>query len=117
MTGVQTCALPISGADEALMLDPHGFVASCNSTNFFIVRGDELWTSTGRYNFKGITRRKITELYREHGGVVREIEIGTAAAMRTAMTANHRRCRRLAVNRARWMAYGAAIAITALNSM
>src|SRR5207244_1500252 len=37
-----------AGADEALMLDPHGFVASCNSTNFFIVRGDELWTSTGR---------------------------------------------------------------------
>ena len=61
-----------AGADEALMLDPHGFVASCNSTNFFIVRGDELWTSTGRYNFKGITRRKITELYRAHGGVVRE---------------------------------------------
>jgi hypothetical protein len=62
-----------AGADEALMLDPHGFVASCNSTNFFIVRGEELWTSTGRYNFKGITRRKITELYRVHGGVVREI--------------------------------------------
>ena len=60
------------------MLDPHGFVASCNSTNFFIVRGDELWTSTGRYNFKGITRRKITELYREHGGVVREIDFTLA---------------------------------------
>jgi branched-chain amino acid aminotransferase len=67
-----------AGADEALMLDPHGFVASCNSTNFFIVRGDELWTSTGRYNFKGITRRKITELYREHGGVVREIDFTLA---------------------------------------
>ena len=46
-----------AGADEALMLDPARFVASCNSTNFFIVRGGELWTSTGRYNFKGITRR------------------------------------------------------------
>ena len=67
-----------AGADEALMLDPHGFVASCNSTNFFIVRGDELWTSTGRYNFKGITRRKITELYRAHGGVVREIDFTLA---------------------------------------
>ena len=63
-----------AGADEALMLDPHGFVASCNSTNFFIVRGEELWTSTGRYNFKGITRGKIIELYRTHGGVVCEID-------------------------------------------
>ncbi|MDH5339470.1 MAG: aminotransferase class IV, partial [Rubrivivax sp.] len=45
-----------AGADEALMLDPRGFVASCNSTNFFIVRGDELWTSSGSYSFKGITQ-------------------------------------------------------------
>ncbi|TMH30162.1 MAG: aminotransferase class IV, partial [Betaproteobacteria bacterium] len=63
-----------AGADEALMLDPHGFVASCNSTNFFIVRDKTLWTSTGRYNFKGITRGKIIELYRSHGGVVHEID-------------------------------------------
>jgi branched-chain amino acid aminotransferase len=61
-----------AGADEALMLDPHGFVASCNSTNFFIVRGQELWTSTGRYNFKGITRGSIVRLYGEHLGIVRE---------------------------------------------
>jgi branched-chain amino acid aminotransferase len=67
-----------AGADEALMLDPHGFVASCNSTNFFIVRSEELWTSTGRYNFKGITRGKITELYRAHGGVVRETDFTLA---------------------------------------
>src|SRR5215831_7253801 len=63
-----------AGADEALMLDPHGFVASCNSTNFFVVRGEELWTSTGRYNFKGITRAKVIELFRAHGGIVREID-------------------------------------------
>ncbi|MBR0856395.1 aminotransferase class IV [Bradyrhizobium liaoningense] len=61
-----------AGADEALMLDPHGFVASCNSTNFFIVRGSELWTSTGRFNFKGITRQKVINLYKRHGGIVRE---------------------------------------------
>ena len=61
-----------AGADEALMLDPHGFVASCNSTNFFIIRGDELWTSTGRYNFKGITRRKVLEIARSHSMPVRE---------------------------------------------
>ena len=56
-----------AGADEALMLDPHGFVASCNSTNFFIVRNGELWTSTGRYNFKGITRRHVLVLARDNG--------------------------------------------------
>lgn len=61
-----------SGSDEALMLDPHGFVASCNSTNFFIVRGKELWTSTGRYNFNGITRKKVIKLSSEAGYVVRE---------------------------------------------
>lgn len=60
------------GADEALMLDPHGFVASCNSTNFFIIRGEELWTSTGRYNFNGITRKKVVKLYADAGYVVRE---------------------------------------------
>jgi branched-chain amino acid aminotransferase len=67
-----------AGCDEALMLDPHGFVASCNSTNFFIVRGDELWTSTGRYNFKGITRKKIIKLYGEKIGTVRELDFTLA---------------------------------------
>jgi branched-chain amino acid aminotransferase len=61
-----------AGADEALMLDPMGFVASCNSTNFFIVRGGELWTSSGRYNFKGITRGKVLALARTHGMQVYE---------------------------------------------
>lgn len=67
-----------AGCDEALMLDPHGFVASCNSTNFFVVRGRELWTSTGRYNFKGITRGKIIRLYGEHLGNVRELDFTLA---------------------------------------
>ena len=67
-----------AGCDEALMLDPHGFVASCNSTNFFIVRGGELWTSTGRYNFKGITRKKIIKLYGEQVGPVRELDFTLA---------------------------------------
>ena len=67
-----------AGADEALMLDPSGFVASCNSTNFFIVRGDEVWTSPGRFNFLGITRRKIITLYRAHGGTVRETDFTLA---------------------------------------
>ncbi|MEO8134114.1 MAG: aminotransferase class IV [Betaproteobacteria bacterium] len=61
-----------AGADEALMLDPHGFVASCNSTNFFIVRRGQLWTSTGRCNFKGITRGKVIEIARCNGVTVLE---------------------------------------------
>ncbi len=56
-----------AGAHEALMLDPLGFVASCNSTNFFIVRDGAVVTSTGRFNFKGITRAKVIALCAEHG--------------------------------------------------
>lgn len=61
-----------AGADEALMLDPHGFVGSCNSTNFFIVRRGELWTSTGRFNFKGITRGKVIAVARANDMAVVE---------------------------------------------
>ena len=61
-----------AGADEALMLDPRGFVASCNSTNFFIVRRGELWTSTGAYSFKGITQQTVLDAWRAAGGTVRE---------------------------------------------
>jgi len=62
------------GADEALMLDDRGFVASCNSTNFFIFRGEELWTSTGAACFNGITRKKAIHLWREAGFTVRETD-------------------------------------------
>lgn len=51
-----------AGADEALMLDPTGAVATCNATNFFVVRRGEVWTSTGHYSLNGITRRTIVEL-------------------------------------------------------
>jgi branched-chain amino acid aminotransferase len=61
-----------AGADEALMLDPHGFVATCNSTHFFIVRGDEVWTSTGDYCLGGITRAVVLESARGAGIVARE---------------------------------------------
>ncbi len=56
-----------AGADEALMLDPHGFVATCNSTHFFIVRNGEVWTSTGDYCLDGITRRIVVETARTAG--------------------------------------------------
>ena len=56
-----------AGADEALMLDPHGFVATCNSTHFFIVRRGEVWTSTGDYCLGGITRGNVLRVCREAG--------------------------------------------------
>ena len=56
-----------AGADEGLMLDPHGFVATCNSTNFFIVRRGAVWTSTGRYCMNGITRANVLALANEDG--------------------------------------------------
>ena len=61
-----------AGADEALMLDPHGFVATCNSTHFFIVRRGEVWTSTGDYCLGGITRANVIRLCRENGIAVFE---------------------------------------------
>jgi branched-chain amino acid aminotransferase len=67
-----------AGADEALMLDPRGFVASCNSTNFFIVRGAELWTSTGAYSFKGITQASVIDAWHAAGGSVRECDFTLA---------------------------------------
>ena len=56
-----------AGADEGLMLDPHGFVATCNSTHFFIVRRGEVWTSSGDYCLGGITRENVIAICREAG--------------------------------------------------
>ena len=61
-----------AGYDEALMLDPHGFVATCNSTHFFIMRKGEVWTSTGDYCLGGITRANVIRLCRAHDIPVRE---------------------------------------------
>lgn len=65
-----------AGADEALMLDPHGFVATGNSTHFFIVKGTpqdpEVWTSDGRFCLAGITRGNILAMCRHHGITARE---------------------------------------------
>ena len=56
-----------AGCDEALMLDPHGHVATCNSTHFFIVREGEVWTSSGDYCLDGITRRNIINVCKAAG--------------------------------------------------
>ncbi|HEV2061952.1 MAG TPA: aminotransferase class IV [Solirubrobacteraceae bacterium] len=65
-----------AGADEALMLDPHGFVATCNSTHFFVVVGGEeepeVWTSDGRFSLAGITRANVLEVCRANGIPARE---------------------------------------------
>jgi branched-chain amino acid aminotransferase len=61
-----------AGADEALMLDPHGFVATCNSTHFFVVRGGEVWTSTGMYCLGGITRGNVLRVCERAGIPARE---------------------------------------------
>ncbi len=53
-----------AGADEALMLDPQGFVATCNSTHFFVVKGGEVWTSSGAYCLGGITRANVLRVCR-----------------------------------------------------
>ena len=56
-----------AGADEALMLDPFGFVNTTNACNFFILREGEVWTSTGDYCMNGITRKKVIALCRDNG--------------------------------------------------
>tara|TARA_R100001015_G_C4590434_1_gene145986 strand:+ start:155 stop:1081 length:927 start_codon:yes stop_codon:yes gene_type:complete len=56
-----------AGADEALMLDPHGFVATCNSTNFFMIKDGEVWTSSGQYCMNGITRANVIRICEENG--------------------------------------------------
>ena len=56
-----------AGADEALMLDPHGFVNTTNACNFFVVRRGEVWTSTGDYCMNGVTRQKVIDLCRKDG--------------------------------------------------
>lgn len=56
-----------AGADEALMLDPHDYVSSCNATNFFFVQDGTIKTSRGDYCFHGVTRANVIALCREHG--------------------------------------------------
>ena len=60
-----------AGADEALMLDPAGFVSSCNATNFFCVRNGDVLTSSGEYCFNGVTRANVIGLCESHGIAVR----------------------------------------------
>ncbi|MBL4629274.1 MAG: aminotransferase class IV [Roseicyclus sp.] len=56
-----------AGADEGLMLDPHGFVNTTNACNFFIVRRGQVWTSSGDYCINGVTRQKVIDICRDEG--------------------------------------------------
>ena len=60
------------GADEALMLDPHGFVNTTNSCNFFIVKNGEVYTSSGDYCMNGITRKKVIHVCKQNNITVHE---------------------------------------------
>jgi len=74
-TDVQACiSSNIMGVDEALMLDQRGFVKTCNSTNFFIIRGRELWAPTKDNQMQGITRQKTIDICRAHGITVKELD-------------------------------------------
>ena len=83
-----------AGADEALMLDPHGFVATCNSTHFFIVRKGEVWTSTGDYCLGGITRGNVIQVCREAGIPVFEKNFSLTDVYGARRGVRHRHLRR-----------------------
>ena len=55
------------GGEEGLMLDPNGYVSTCNSTHFFMVKDEQVWTSSGNYCLDGITRRKVLEICESNG--------------------------------------------------
>lgn len=74
-TDVQACiSANVTGADESLMLDLNGFVKTCNSTNFFIVRDGEVWAPTKNNQMQGITRQKSIDVCRANGIPVRELD-------------------------------------------
>ena len=62
----------ILGVDEGLMYDPNGFVSTCNSTNFFIIINDEVWTSSGEFCLNGVTRGSVIKLCKDNNIIVHE---------------------------------------------
>ena len=70
---IQACiAATKAGGDEALMLDYNGNISTCNSTNFFMVKDNEVWTSTGKYCLPGITRENVIKVCKENEIKIRE---------------------------------------------
>ena len=62
----------ILGVDEGLMYDPNGFVSTCNSTNFFIITNNEVWTSSGEFCLNGVTRGSVIKLCKDNNIIVHE---------------------------------------------
>ena len=77
-----------AGADEGLMLDPQGFVATCNSTHFFIVRKGEVWTSSGDYCLGGITRSNIISICRDNDIPIVVFSIREQGNLATVLSGN-----------------------------
>ena len=59
-------------ADEALMFDINGNIATNNSTHFFFVKNKTVFTSTGKYCVTGITRQKIIDICKKNKIKVKE---------------------------------------------
>ena len=62
------------GVDEGLMLDPSGYVSTCNSTNFFMITGNEVWTSNGQHCLNGVTRYSVIDICKKKGITIKEKE-------------------------------------------
>ena len=62
------------GVDEGLMLDPNGYVSTCNSTNFFMIKGNEVWTSNGQHCLNGVTRYSVIDICKKKEIVIKEKE-------------------------------------------
>ena len=71
-----------AGADDALLLDPRGFVAETNATHVFVVRRGEVLTSTEAACPEGITRAVVLDLCRRHGVPCREKDLSLTEVYR-----------------------------------
>lgn len=66
------CEAKANGYDEAILLDPDGYVSEGTGENIFIVRKGRLKTTPLTSILEGITRNAVIELAREQGIVVLE---------------------------------------------
>jgi branched-chain amino acid aminotransferase len=60
--------------DEGLMLDINGYVSTCNSTNFFIIKDNQVFTSCGKYCLNGVTRGKVIEACKKEGIIINQVD-------------------------------------------
>ena len=60
------------GVDEGLMLDPEGYVSTCNSTNFFMIINNEVWTSNGQHCLNGVTRHNVIDICKKKQVPIKE---------------------------------------------